>query len=285
MVGDVGGNVQCLFSLLWVEYLSKSVIFDHCLCKQILERLYILLATAESCEMLKIQMSSVKAPLQTKQDIILSCCCQCWSLAEPRSGIIPRLCFVVEAVTQRGAEVLSLHLFPWSKILDLTKIPQDMSSYPFRGPFSHRNLHVPECFISPLSLKPSCPPFCNTSSLCQGENGVSPTKGQRCGKRACLLLVPLLEQNLPTCHHPSFVERSRSKGLGRQNHGCRSKWFKAWLAQTPQAETTAKEQRSRLGSQTSQYYNPVHTFSTVFCPLCITCRLNLPNCGPGVAHC
>lgn len=43
-----------------------------------------------------------------------------------RSEIIPRFCFVVEAVTQRGAEVLSLHLFPWSKILDLTKIPQDI---------------------------------------------------------------------------------------------------------------------------------------------------------------
>lgn len=73
--------------------------------------------------MLKIQLSSVKAPLQIEQNMILSCCCHCWSLAEIRSEITPRLCFVVEAVTQRGAEVLSLHLFPWSEILDLTKIP------------------------------------------------------------------------------------------------------------------------------------------------------------------
>lgn len=73
--------------------------------------------------------------------------------------------------------------------------------------------------------------------------------------------------------------------MGRKNHGCRFKWLKAWLSQILSAQTAAKEQRSRLGSQTSQCYSPVRTISTVFCPLCITGRLNFANCGPDVAHC
>lgn len=93
-----------------------------------------------------------QSSIKNKQNIILSCCCQYWRLAELNSGIIQRHCFVVEAVTRLGAEVPIPHL-PWSKVLYPSTISQVVSSSPFGawGPFSHWNLHTPKHFLSPLS--------------------------------------------------------------------------------------------------------------------------------------